>query len=150
MEQGLLRSLDTGALHGLVSKGMVPVLNGVPAYDRVQGCSILSGDQLAGYLYRRMDGKRILHGTNVKGVYTSDPSEDPEARFLPKVDLDAPGGLPDGIKGSSVTDVTGGMRKKLEEMRAVGAAGVVFDATVKDNVRRALCGEEVGTAVDCR
>jgi len=148
MEAGRLVSLDTDALEGLIGSGIVPVLNGVPAYDRIQGCSILSGDQIAGFLYRRLGAERILHGTNVKGIYTSDPSQDPRARFFPEVNLGSSTGLPEGVAGPAVTDVTGGMRKKLEEMRIVRAKGRVFDATVKGNVLRALSGEAVGTRVD--
>jgi isopentenyl phosphate kinase len=148
MQAGLLVSLETEALEGLVNIGLVPVLNGVPAFDRVQGCSILSGDQIAGFLYNRLTADRILHGTNVKGIYTTDPSQDREARFFPRVDLGNSEALPDGVAGSSVTDVTGGMRKKLEEMRSVRATGQIFDATRKDNVRRALLGEVVGTRID--
>ncbi len=148
MRGGALVSMDTEALEGLLNIGMVPVLNGVPAYDCVQGCSILSGDQIAGFLYRRLDGDRILHGTDVKGIYTTDPSLDPKARFCATVDLGGAAGLPDGITGSSVTDVTGGMRRKLEEMRTAGARGQVFDATVPGNVRRALEGKTVGTFVE--
>jgi isopentenyl phosphate kinase len=149
MEAGRLVSLDTDPLEGLLGSGIVPVLNGVPAYDRVQGCSILSGDQIAGFLYSRLGAERILHGTNVKGVYGSDPSQAPRARFLPEVDLSGSIPLPRGVSGSSVTDVTGGMRKKLEEMRIVRAKGRVFDATTKGNVLRALSGEAIGTRVDC-
>jgi isopentenyl phosphate kinase len=147
MEAGDLVSLDTGALEGLLETGLVPLLNGVPAYDRVQGCSILSGDQIAGFLYRRLGGQRILHGTDVKGIYTADPSQDPKAMFCATVDLGSSAGLPEGVTGSSVTDVTGGMRKKLEEMRAARARGLVFDATMQGTVRRALQGETVGTSI---
>jgi isopentenyl phosphate kinase len=148
MEAGQLVSLDTDALEGLIGNGIVPVLNGVPAYDRIQGCSILSGDQIAGFLYSRLGAERILHGTNVKGIFNSDPSQDPEARFFPEIKLGPSTGLPEGVAGSSVTDVTGGMRKKLEEMQNVRAKGRVFDATIKGNVFRALSGEAVGTRVD--
>ena len=148
MEAGSLVSLNTETLEGLVRIGAVPVLNGVPAYDRVQGCSILSGDQIAGFLYRRLGGTRILHGTDVKGIFTTDPSQDPGAQFLTSVDLGGSNGLPRGITGSSVTDVTGGMRKKLEEVRAAGARGQIFDATIRGNVRRALQGETVGTGIE--
>jgi len=149
MENGNLVSMDTEALEGLLGTGLVPVLNGVPAYDRVQGCSILSGDQIAGYLYSRLGGTRILHGTDVKGIYTADPSQDPKASFCTTLDLGPSAGLPEGVTGSSVTDVTGGMRKKLEEMRAARARGRVFDATMQGNVRRALQGETVGTGIEC-
>ena len=149
MEAGDLVSMDTGALEGLLQTGLVPVLNGVPAYDRVQGCSILSGDEIAGFLYSRLGGERVLHGTDVKGIYTADPSQDPKARFLATVDLGSSAGLPEGVTGSSVMDVTGGMRKKLEEMRATRARGLVFDATMQGTVRRALQGETVGTSIEC-
>jgi isopentenyl phosphate kinase len=149
LDGGELVSLDTGALEGLLNIGIVPVLNGVPAYDRRQGCSILSGDQTAGYLYRRLGADRILHATDVKGIYTADPSHDPDAAFLRMVDLGDSAGLPEGVTGSAVTDVTGGMRKKLEEMRTAGARGQVFDATVRGNVTRALRGETVGTLIEC-
>ncbi len=148
MDAGDLISLDTEVPEGLLGIGMVPVLNGVPAYDRRQGCSILSGDQVAGFLYRRLGGDRILHGTDVKGIYTADPSQDAKAEFCPLVDLGDASGLPEGVTGSRVTDVTGGMRKKLEEMRTAGAGGQVFDATVRGNVRRALRGEIVGTRIE--
>lgn len=148
MQAGALASMDTRALEGLLAAGIVPVLNGVPAYDREQGCSILSGDQIAGFLYRRLGGERILHGTDVKGIYTADPARDPKAGFCARVDLSRAGALPKGVTGSSVTDVTGGMRKKLEEMRAAGARGQVFDATVPGNVQQALQGKTVGTLVE--
>ncbi len=147
MASGALVSLDTEALEGLLETGLVPVLNGVPAYDREQGCSILSGDQIAGFLYHRLGGERILHGTDVKGIYSADPSRDPKARFFSTLDLSGSAGLPEGVTGSSVTDVTGGMWKKLEEMRAAKASGQVFDATTRGNVRRALQGETVGTRI---
>jgi isopentenyl phosphate kinase len=147
MEAGDLVSMNTEALEGLLETGLVPVLNGVPAYDRARGCSILSGDQIAGFLFRELGGEKILHGTDVKGIYTGDPSREPEARFCETVDLGSPDGLPEGIAGSSVTDVTGGMRKKLEEMRTAGARGQVFDATSPGNVRRTLRGETVGTII---
>jgi isopentenyl phosphate kinase len=147
MEAGDLVSMDTEALEGLLATGVVPVLNGVPAYDRRKGCSILSGDRIAGFLYRRLEGEQILHGTDVKGIYTGDPARDPQATFCATVNLGDATGLPEGVTGSSVTDVTGGMRKKLEEMRRAGAKGQVFDATRRETVRRALEGENVGTLV---
>ncbi len=146
MEAGHFLSMDTQALKGLLDRGMVPVLNGVPAYDLHQGCSILSGDQLAGYLYTQFHAKMVLHGTNVKGIYSADPFKNPEALFLPKVDLN---NLPSGISGSSVTDVTGGMKKKINELLAVGACGQIFDATTEGNVLKALSGETVGTSILC-
>ena len=149
LEKGQIKFFRMEPLWGLLGSGMIPVLYGVPACDVAQGCSILSGDHLASYLAPALQAEQVLHGTNVKGVYTTDPFLDPDARFVPQIDLRGQEALPPGIGGSSVTDVTGGMRKKLEELKRTGTMCQVFDATVQGNVRRALSGEVVGTTVIC-
>jgi len=146
---GRLISMDWRAVAGLLQQGMIPVLFGVPSFDAAQGCAILSGDVLAIELYQRFSPATILHGTNVRGVFSSDPARDPHAHFLPAVDLRGAGDLPAGLGGSTSVDVTGGLRNKLERLRSGRASGRVFDATVPGNVQRALCGEEVGTRVVC-
>ncbi len=149
LEAGVIVSMDTTPVRALLDQGMVPVLNGVPAVDLKQGCFILSGDQIAGRLFSGLHASSVLHGTNVKGVYTSDPSQDPDASFLERIDLREEEELPDGVCGSSVTDVTGGLRKKLEELHQARAGGQIFDATGAGNVQRALMGEIVGTEIIC-
>jgi len=149
MESGKLVNIDVQAVQGLLQLDMVPLLHGVPAYDRGQGCSILSGDELAAHLAERLDAKMVLHGTNVKGVFTSDPSQDPEACFLPLIDLRTTSRLPEGIGGSKATDVTGGMRKKLASIRRTRVSCQLFDATRPGYVKQALAGEKVGTVVLC-
>ncbi|MEW6443414.1 MAG: isopentenyl phosphate kinase [bacterium] len=149
LERGEIRSFSLEAVAGLLSWGLVPVLNGVPAVDVERGCSILSGDVLAGHLAARLGAVELLHGTDVRGIYSADPATDPAARFLPQIDLRAGGVLPTGIGGSTATDVTGGMRKKLEELGKTKARCQVFDATFVGNVRRALSGGIVGTLVVC-
>lgn len=147
---GEIRCFHLEPLRGLLSWGMIPVLYGVPSYDVNQGCSILSGDHLASYLASRLHADEVLHGTNVRGVYTADPSKHPEAQFLPVIDLRENQNLPAGIGPSSVTDVTGGMRKKFQELLAAVQRCQIFDATEKGNVRRALSGEIVGTVAICK
>lgn len=147
LEAGRIRSFALAPVFELLQWGMVPVLNGVPAADAAQGCSILSGDVLAGYLATALGAKVVLHGTNVRGVFTDDPARNPHARFLPELELRDPAALPEGVGGSGATDVTGGMRKKLEEIARAGVSCQVYDATAEGNTRRALLGEVVGTIV---
>ncbi len=82
MEAGDLVSLDTEALEGLLETGLVPILNGVPAYDRVQGCSILSGDQIAGFLYRRLGGDENPSRDRREGDLHGRPFPRPEGEVL--------------------------------------------------------------------
>lgn len=147
LEAGKIRSFALAPLLELLQWGMVPVLNGVPAADTAQGCSVLSGDVLAGHLATALGAQVVLHGTNVRGVFTDDPAWNPHARFLPELELRDPAGLPKGVGGSAATDVTGGMRKKLEEIARTGVSCQIYDATVQGNTRRALLGEVVGTMV---
>lgn len=149
LEAGRIVSMELAPVCSLLDQGMVPVLNGVPAVDLHQGCDILSGDQIAGHLFSCLQVEKILHGTNVKGVYTTDPSLDPGARFIERIDLRMDEELPEGVCGSSVTDVTGGLRKKLEELRLAKAGGQIFDATLPGNVQRVLMGDVVGTEIIC-
>jgi len=149
MDAGRLVSLDLRAVGGLLERGMVPVLYGVPSFDASRGCSILSGDLIAIRLYETFGASSVLHGTDVRGVFAADPGLDPAAPFLPVVDLRGQDDLPPGIGGSTAVDVTGGLRNKLEKLRSAGAGGQIFDATVPGNVRRALAGETVGTRVLC-
>ncbi len=146
-DKGRISSMDLTALMGLLELGMIPVLYGVPVMDTIQGCSILSGDQLLGYLGEHLDATMVLHATNVSGVFTADPIQDKQAQFLPRVILGNTDDLPPGVGGSAVTDVTGGLRKKLQEMLVAGTGGQIFDATVPGNLQRALRGQIVGTEV---
>jgi isopentenyl phosphate kinase len=138
------------AVKGFLSLGMVPVLYGVPAYDRKQGCSILSGDQIVPYLSRELGGERIIEATDVPGVYTRDPKRDPEAELIRRASSLTE--VFDFLGASTHTDVTGGIRGKvLELFRILGGSGVkaeFISGEVEGNIERALRGEEgLGTLI---
>lgn len=139
-----LISMPLQALEGFLRLGMVPVLFGVPAYDRVQGCSILSGDQIAPYLARELGGRRIVEATDVEGLYTGDPRKDPGAKLIKEASsLEEVFGY---LGASSNTDVTGGIRGKvLELFRILGGSGVraeFISGNVAGNIEAALEGKE--------
>ncbi len=144
---GSLEHLDLDVLKGLLQWGCVPVLYGVPAYDRLRGCSILSGDRIATFVGVRLGAVSILHGTNVAGVYTDDPYKNPRATFIERIDAHNIGLLDYWLKHSSSPDVTGGMYTKVKELCAAGIPAQVFDARVPRNVTRALQGMVVGTII---
>ncbi len=149
MEGGRLAHLDDAALRQLAARRMVPVVYGVPAVDSSRGCAILSGDVLAPELARSLGASLLLLGTDVDGVFTSDPRRDPAARRLEVV---TPGTWRDGAApgGSASTDVTGGMRGKVAAL--LGHLGEGLDARILDITRpgaltRALRGGRLGTLV---
>jgi isopentenyl phosphate kinase len=142
MRKGELVFLDLQNLKGLLSRGLVPVLFGVPVFDEVTGCSILSGDAIVSYLAKELDG-RMLFATSVDGVYDSNPEENDKARIIKELN-----------QKSSVfwrlktTDVTGGMQSKVVEVLKSRKQGFIFNGGVEGNVERALKGQKViGTVV---
>lgn len=145
-----LAAMDTDAIKGFLEIGLIPVLYGVPAYDKQQKCSILSGDEIAPYLAKQLKADKIIHGTDVDGIFTADPKKDKNAKLVPLVTKDNFEEVKKSISGSTVVDVTGGMMKKVSELMAIAEAGIesqIINALTNGNVKRALSGEVFGTVV---
>ncbi len=150
MNKGKLEKMDYEVVKGLVNAGIVPVLYGVPAYDTTRVCSILSGDVIAPYLAVRLGAKMMIHGTNVNGVYTKDPRKHEDAEHIPEVSPENWEKVREALGGSADTDVTGGMRGKVEEAYELARKGVmsrIVDITVPGMLLKALNGERVGTLI---
>jgi isopentenyl phosphate kinase len=147
LANGRLERMDLEVVRGLMEWKMVPTLYGVPAFDRLQGCSILSGDQIAPYVAVRLGASQILHGTNVRGVFTDDPNRNPAAQFIPRIDVRDRNSLEMWLKSSSSVDVTGGMHNKVRELLETGITSQIFDAMTPGNLQRALKGVVVGTII---
>lgn len=147
MESGRLVNMDTSATEGLLDMGMVPVLYGVPAYDKAQKCSILSGDQIAPYLAVKLNAKKIIHATNVDGVFDSDPNKNPDAKLIPEINSENIDKIKGWLAGSIATDVTGGMFGKVSELIEIGVESQLINGLVNGNIVRALKGEKIGTII---
>ena len=129
-------------LRSLLALGAMPVLYGDVVLDEELGFTILSGDHIVAHLALELGASRVVLCLDVPGVFTRDPSEHPDARLIERL-------RPEDIAlveaGSPrAPDVTGGMRRKLEEMARVAEAGipVLFIAPEPPgNLARALRGE---------
>jgi isopentenyl phosphate kinase len=137
MRDGDLVFFDLQNLKGLLSHGLVPVLYGVPVFDKIMGCSILSGDTIVPYIAKELKG-RILFATNIDGVYNSNPEVDDKARLITRID-----GEFNDFWQSSNADVTGGMFKKVKEIIESGREGFIFNGLVEGNIAKALTGKNV-------
>ena len=79
----------------------------------------------------------ILKGTKVDGVYSADPKKDPQAvKFQTLTYLEV---LKKGLQVMDATATSLCMDNNLPI--------IVFDVTVAGNVKRVVCGEEIGTIV---
>jgi len=149
MKAGELEGMDTRAIEQLIDRGLVPLLYGVPAVDTERGCSILSGDQLAPYVASALGIARVVHATDVDGVYDRAPG-DPEARRFDRIDRENWDDVRQRLTGSGNVDVTGGMAGKvaaLIEHARSGLASRIVDGRIPGRVAAALADENVGTLV---
>ncbi len=74
-------------LQGLLDLGVVPILNenDVVAVDEI-GEVFGDNDRLSALVANLVDADLLVILTDIDGLYTADPNEDPEARLIPTVD----------------------------------------------------------------
>lgn len=150
LNKGRIVRMDLSTLKGFIEMNMIPILYGVPAYDKTYKCSILSGDQIAPYLAVKLNAKKIIHATNVDGVFTADPNKNADAKLIPEINSDNIEQVKDWLTGSTATDVTGGMLGKISELLEVGVESQIINALVDGNIARAFRNEKIGTVIKLR
>jgi len=114
-KNGRLISFECGPIEQLVKNGIVPVMHGDVVMDEEKGACIVSGDQLVSYLACKIHAKRIGLATDVPGVL-KDESVIPVINTATAQNLE--------INESGNTDVTGGMRGKINELLMLAEKGI--------------------------
>lgn len=132
---GRLVSLECRPLSKMMDLGIVPVLHGDVVFDAVKGATIVSGDQLVQYLGQTLNFSRIGLATDVPGILD-------HGRVIPLI---SPRNVESIIIGDAeATDVTGGMRGKVEEMLRLARAGVPSEIFHVDKTGDFLDGKPHG------
>lgn len=144
-------SFDIKGLRGLLELGLLPILYGDTVFDLELGMSILSGDQLAVYLARELSASRVIIGTDTNGVYVEGPVNEGEVRFLPKITPEDWERIADSLGSASTTDVTGGMKKKVEELLNLKGSGIeaqIVNLLEPGTLKRVVQGDKsLGTTI---
>jgi isopentenyl phosphate kinase len=148
LERGRLISLETEALVGLLRLKMVPVGYGVPAYDKAWGSSILSGDQIAPFIAKKLKAQKIIEVSDVAGIYDTNPKNNRKAKLIQKIDTNNYKEVEKCLSGSSATDVTGGMRQKYIELIDAAKEGIICQIVNLKSLKEALKGGSAGTVID--
>jgi len=113
-DNGNLQSFDSEPVELLARNGIVPVLHGDVVMDRSRGACIVSGDQLVRCLAESLNVDRIGLATDVAGVLDG-------GAVVPHIDPVSASSLVIGESGT--TDVTGGMRGKINELLTLAESG---------------------------
>jgi isopentenyl phosphate kinase len=117
-DKGRLVGFETRHLDKMLALGMVPVIHGDVVMDLSQGASIVSGDQLVRYLAVGLKINRVGLATDVPGVLDG-------GSVVPRITR---GTMPElHIGNSTHTDVTGGMKGKIDELLELADAGIGSD-----------------------
>jgi isopentenyl phosphate kinase len=96
-----------------LESGLLPVVYGDVAFDQVRGGTILSTEDIFGYLARQLKPNRILLAGIEPGVWADYPDC---TRIIPEITPQNAGEFFPAISGSAATDVTGGMGSKVRQM----------------------------------
>ena len=148
MERGRLVKMDVEVTTGLLRLKMVPVCYGVPAYDKIWGSSILSGDQIAPYLAKHLNAQKIIEAGDVEGIFTADPKVDKKATLIKEINAANYEEIIKHLGGSLATDVTGGMKQKYLELVDAAKTGIVCQLVHFKALKAALAGQPVGTTIN--
>lgn len=143
-ENGELVYFQLEQIRVMLERGIMPVLHGDVVLDRVKGVAILSGDRIIPYTASLLKASKIGAGSNVDGVL------DENGNVIKKITPLSFAEMKKHIKGSTSTDVTGGMLGKVSELLELASKGIssrIFNASRKGMVSRFLYGEEIGTLI---
>ena len=102
-------------IKALLALGVVPVLHGDVVMDTVRGACIVSGDQIVPAIATALGATRVGVATNVPGVLSG-------STVIPVITRENVGAI--DLGSSSSSDVTGGMRGKVEELLLLADAGI--------------------------
>ncbi|UCE44112.1 MAG: isopentenyl phosphate kinase family protein [Candidatus Bathyarchaeota archaeon] len=151
-KSGRIEDFEKSPLVRMLELGFMPVLYGDVVLDWDVGFAILSGDQLVSSLAMKLNAERVIMGADVDGLYTADPKMDFSARRVPHLTPAELKRLRRRARKPMVTDVTGGMLGKIEELIPAVEQGIpviIVNATKPNNIYKALKGEKVvGTIIE--
>jgi isopentenyl phosphate kinase len=141
---GEITKSEVSLLKWLVKRGIVPVTYG-DIFPDGKGVCIVSGDRIACHLARRLHAKLAIFCLDVNGIYVREEGGLSLAREFSANDLPRLAELP------TRTDVTGGMRGKIEEILKLAEGPIdiyLINGLRKGLLSRALKGERgLGTEI---
>ena len=135
------------AIRKALDAHLLPVVHGDVVFDETLGGTILSTEDVFAFLAEQFFPTQILLAGIEAGVWEDFPAR---TRLVKQIQLSDYEKMRAGIRGSASTDVTGGMKAKVEEMLALiqknkDLTVQIFSAEEGGHLTRALKGENVGT-----
>lgn len=134
------------ALMSLLSMGVIPIINENDAVA-VDELKIGDNDTLSAMVASLVDADALIILSDIDGLYTANPSKDPNAQLLSEVTQITPQ-IEQMAGGAGTAMGTGGMSTKIKAAKISmnsGCTMVIASGSEHDILRRLLAGEELGT-----
>jgi glutamate 5-kinase len=144
---GYLNARNT--LLALIELGVISIINenDVVAIDEIEGARFGDNDNLSAMVANLIDADLLIILSDIAGLYTSDPRNNPDASLIPQVKV-----IDENIfnlAGGSRTGLgTGGMLTKLQAARMATSCGIsviIAKGDEQDVLLRIAAGETIGT-----
>ena len=150
-QNGKISTWESFPIQAALSNGLLPVIHGDVAFDRILGGTILSTEDLFAHLARHIHPKRILLAGLEDGVWADFPSCE---HLLREITPESISQLTPSLGAAAGVDVTGGMYSKVTGMLSLleyipDLEILIFSGEQPGNLRRALMGENPGTLLHC-
>ncbi len=121
--------------------------NDVVSIDEIEEDKFGDNDKLSAMVANLVDADMLMILTDIGGLYTADPTRNPDARLIPQVTrIDA--GTRKRAAATRSDQGTGGMVTKIEAAELATSSGVdvvIADGREKDIISRLAAGEQLGT-----
>ena len=140
---------ETTAIRMALAAGLAPVIYGDVVFDEVRGGTILSTEDLFGFLARALNPERILLAGLESAVWEDFPAR---MRKIATITPQSFSEISEGVGRAAGADVTGGMEAKVTQMldlvQQIPELKIqIFSGAEPGNIARALSGQELGTTI---
>lgn len=137
-------------LNELLQLDVIPVVNenDTVAIEEIETCETFGdNDTLSAIICSMIDADLLILLTDIDGLYTDDPRNNPDARLIQEVEQ-IDDSIKEMAKESATGFGTGGMSTKIAAARIATNANtdmVIISGDDIDNIERVINGENVGT-----
>jgi len=144
---GYLNARNT--LLALIELGIICIVNenDIVAIDEIEGLKFGDNDKLSAMVANLVDADLLALLTDIEGLYTADPSCNPQAQLIRRVDkIDAE--IERMASDTASQQGIGGMTTKIEAAKLATSSGVnviIADGREPDILVRISQGEDIGT-----
>src|SRR5450759_111176 len=147
--RGIVTHWDLYGLQAALQANLIPVVNGDVVIDQALGGTIVSTEDVFGYLAPELKPERILLAGLEPGVWADYPDCTRLHPIITPADRDQ---ISAGVSGSATVDVTGGMLDKVNHLldlvqQIAHLEGMIFSGEGEGQIGQALSGASFGTVI---